>query len=138
MNMHHGNHFTTILLNILMCFPSTCAGRRDIYSVQLFFFFFFFYLLPFLIYKGPKRAKTRLSVECKLAVKHITLLVKHIITSNILLCQASTRSIFIFMYSSVVNMLRSYHAALAKPLSSRIKKNTIILPVPHFLTNIYF
>ena len=31
--------------------------------------------------------------------------------------QTSTRSIFILMYSSVVNMLQSYHAALAKLLS---------------------
>ena len=46
----------------------------------------FFYLLPFLRYKGPKRAKTRFSVECNLTAKHITL-VKHIIVSNILLCQ---------------------------------------------------
>ena len=36
--------------------------------------------------RGPKRAKTRFSVECNLTAKHITL-VKHIIVSNILLCQ---------------------------------------------------
>ena len=46
----------------------------------------FFYPLPFLKYKGPKRLKTRFSVECKLTVKHMTL-IKHVIMSNTLLCQ---------------------------------------------------
>ena len=46
--------------------------------------------------------------------------------SNTLLCQASTRIIFILVYSSVVNMLRSYHAALAKPLSFYMKKRSIL------------
>ena len=43
--------------------------------------------------------------------------VQYITVSNTLWCQASTRIKYILKYSSVVNMLRSYHAALAKPLS---------------------
>ena len=48
--------------------------------------------------RGPKRAKTRFSVECNLTAKHITL-VKHITVSNILLCQT---------YYCVKQVLESY------------------------------
>ena len=78
--------------------------------------------------RGPKSQKHHFqgNVQCKLTVSNIllslnTLLyptyycVKHIIVS-------SKYYKHIYLYSSFVDMLRSYHAALAKPLSLDISK----------------
>ena len=84
----------------------------------------FFYPVPFSRYKGPIRTKNYFQWNLNLLPYHISkthYCVQYITVSNTLLCQASTRIIFILMYSSVVNMLRSYHAALAKPLSFILK-----------------
>ena len=100
----------------------------------------FFYLLPFFRYKGPKKAKNAIFsgmlTDCQTYLFSQTrFCVQYITVSNKLLFQASTGSIFILVYSSVVNMLRSYHAALAKPLSFNMQSTMHLLFAPLFIDN---